>query len=460
MKVAHVTACYASRDGVGNTLSEKIEASLAFGHQVRVFVEAGAPAIPEKHRHLGVHADLADLVDERAGGPSTGFFEQDVAVYQFLHPYPLLRSALLRDRGAVLFEVPGFTPVEHYRHEEHFRRLQQQLDAVLPHLDLADAVLVHSRSMAGEVAALRPGIEARLRVLHPGVNSTLLAEASLEGRPAGPGPRLLYVGRYAGNKRLDLLVEAFARLRREHPAAELWVVGDRESPPYDRYGRELDVRLRELGLQAAVRQLGRPEDDALPAIYGAVDLFATASLHEGFCLPAAEAMTCGLPVVGFATTALPEVVGEGGILATEVGDPEALAAAMGRALAARPRLAEAARAQARGFSRDSFRARYRALLEQQAEAARGRERAPARRQLMEAVARTPVFYRAHSDWPVVGPLLAALRRRFTLHFEKYYVRKMQRLQGLYNQLALDELAELRQRVERLEAERRRLEEGR
>lgn len=452
VRVAHVTACYKAADGVGNTIAEKIEASRSLGDPVRVFVEAGAPPVPPGHSPLATHLDLAALIDERAGGPSVGFFESDVYLFQFLHPYPLLRASLLVDRGAVLFEWPGFTPVEHYRHEEHFRRLQGELEGVLPLLDHCDGVLVHSDSMGDEVRRLRPSVSRKITVLHPAVNSDLLLAASPAPRQ-GAGPQLIYVGRFAGNKRVDLLLDALARFRWEHPSARLTLVGDRASPPYDVYGREADERVRAHGLHGAVEMAGSLSDRELAARYQAADLFVTASLHEGFCLPAAEAMTCGVPVVAFAAASLPQVVGPGGVLAEEVGDPGALARAMLEAWDRRAILAEAARRQARAYSREAFRARFEEVVAKAA-ARRDEPRRTGRRQLMEAVQDTPIHYRDESRWPVIGPLVSALRRRMTLHFEKYYVRKQRRLQALFNRLALAELEELRARVEALEGDQR------
>lgn len=452
VRVAHVTACYKAADGVGNTIAEKLEASRVQGDPVRVFVEAGAPPVPARHRDLATHLDLAALVDERAGGPSAGFFENDVYLFQFLHPYPLMRASLLVDRGAVLFEWPGFTPVEHYRHEEHFRRLQGELEAVLPLLDHCDRILVHSDSMGEEVRRLRPGVADKLTVLHPAVHDALLTGTPPAPR-RGAGPQLIYVGRFAGNKRVDLLLEAFARFRWEHPTAHLTLVGDRVSPPYDEYGREADARVRTLDLAGAVTMAGSPSDRELAALYGAADLFVTASLHEGFCLPAAEAMTCGLPVAAFATASLPQVVGPGGVLAEQVGDPADLARAILEAWDRRAVLAEAARRQARAYSREAFRRRFEEVVAEAA-ARRDEPRRVGRRQLMEAVQDTPIHYVDESRWPLVGPLLSAIRRRMTLHFEKYYVRKQRRLQALFNRLALAELEELRERVATLEGRRR------
>jgi glycosyltransferase involved in cell wall biosynthesis len=48
-------------------------------------------------------------------------------------------------------------------------------------------------------------------------------------------------------------------------------------------------------------------------LYRCADVFVTASLHEGFCLPLVEAMACGVPVVARDAGGMPEALGEGGV---------------------------------------------------------------------------------------------------------------------------------------------------
>jgi glycosyltransferase involved in cell wall biosynthesis len=73
-------------------------------------------------------------------------------------------------------------------------------------------------------------------------------------------------------------------------------------------------------------------DDAdLPALYGGAAVVVLPSLEEGFGLPALEAMACGAPVVASWRGALPEVVGDAGLL-VDPEDESALAAALTRVL--------------------------------------------------------------------------------------------------------------------------------
>ena len=59
------------------------------------------------------------------------------------------------------------------------------------------------------------------------------------------------------------------------------------------------------------------------------DVFVLTSRHEGFGVPVLEAMRLGVPVVANAAGALPEVVGDGGLL-VDAGDPYAVAEAVAR----------------------------------------------------------------------------------------------------------------------------------
>ena len=71
--------------------------------------------------------------------------------------------------------------------------------------------------------------------------------------------------------------------------------------------RVLD-QIRISGLKERIVLTDFVDDDILPALYNAADVFVFPSFYEGFGLPALEAMACGRPVVCSDSTALPEVV--------------------------------------------------------------------------------------------------------------------------------------------------------
>lgn len=128
-------------------------------------------------------------------------------------------------------------------------------------------------------------------------------------------------------KGLVPLLEAVAKLRTERDV-ELVVVG-RPRP-----GGTAATALDRLGLAGAVRFVSGVSEAALVDLFGSAQVAVVPSLYEGFSLPAIEALACATPLVATTAGALPEVVGPDGVSALHVppGDPEALAAAIGRLL--------------------------------------------------------------------------------------------------------------------------------
>jgi glycosyltransferase involved in cell wall biosynthesis len=73
-----------------------------------------------------------------------------------------------------------------------------------------------------------------------------------------------------------------------------------------------------------------PNED-LAAVLSAAEVFVYPSLYEGFGIPLADALACGVPAVTGNTTSLPEVAGDAA-LTVDASDPAALAEAMRRAV--------------------------------------------------------------------------------------------------------------------------------
>lgn len=93
----------------------------------------------------------------------------------------------------------------------------------------------------------------------------------------------------------------------------------------------IEAEVSRLGLRDRVRRLGRIPQDELEALYGGATAVLFPSTYEGFGMGVVEAMRRGCPVAAADTTALPEVVGDDGLLLAP-GDPGAWAEAMARLL--------------------------------------------------------------------------------------------------------------------------------
>ena len=181
---------------------------------------------------------------------------------------------------------------------------------------LSSRLIADSGFNAGELQALgfKAGVlelpidPARWSVAaNPGVLSLLRNDPALH---------MLHVGRLAPNKCLEDIVRIFHFLHQYiNPESRLWMAGlDIDT---ELYSFSLKRLVRELDLMDVVHFTGRMADSEVRALYQGASVYVCMSEHEGFCLPVVEAMHFGLPVVAFASSALPETVKDGGVLVSE-----------------------------------------------------------------------------------------------------------------------------------------------
>jgi glycosyltransferase involved in cell wall biosynthesis len=139
----------------------------------------------------------------------------------------------------------------------------------------------------------------------------------------------LFVGRLAPNKAQHDVVKALAAYRKFHDAdARLVLVGGGTD---DAYGRTLARFVHALGLDDAVVMAGSVTPEQLAGYYDTSDVFVVLSEHEGFCVPLLEAMHHRVPIVAYASSAVPETLADSGIVLTEK-NPCVVAAAVARVL--------------------------------------------------------------------------------------------------------------------------------
>ena len=119
-------------------------------------------------------------------------------------------------------------------------------------------------------------------------------------------------------KGLKFLLEAIAQLKPDYPELELLVVGKLKE------NGQTENQLKELGLESSVAFVSGISTQEMVEHYAEASIAVSPSLYEGFGLPAGEAMSCGCAMVSSDGGALPEVVGDAGIV-VPAGDSKALA---------------------------------------------------------------------------------------------------------------------------------------
>lgn len=167
---------------------------------------------------------------------------------------------------------------------------------------------------------------------------------------------VLAVGSLTADKRYEFLFEVMRRLGPEAPLLVICGGG----PLEDR------LRAQATALQVNARFLGLVETDLLPGAYSAATFFVHACEIETFGLSVLEAMSCGCPVIAVDGGAVPEVLGDAGVL-IPTNDPDGYAAAL-RSLMSSPSrrrtLGQAAQERARKFSLRQMQQSYAEAIEQ------------------------------------------------------------------------------------------------
>jgi glycosyltransferase involved in cell wall biosynthesis len=276
--------------------------------------------------------------------------------------FPWARDRLRHDvvrAGAAVFHSPAQSPPKHspvpWVHTLHdltplvFRHPLLAADRrhwqrVGPRLRDADAVICVSQSSAAQARDLLGVDASRLRVVPLGVSDEFTPDG-----PARPGgPYLLWASSWGPHKGLELAALAVARLAEAGFPHRLAVTGYQDAAML----RRVHAAVAPAAALDRVDVLGRVADLA-PLYRGASALLVT-SRAEGFGLPALEAMACGCPVVAFANTSLPEVLGAAGTLVAD-GDLDAFVDAVAELLsddARRAQLSKAGIERAKEFTWD------------------------------------------------------------------------------------------------------------
>ena len=241
--------------------------------------------------------------------------------------------------------TPSFLPQCHtqtnIRYFEHF------VTQTLPRLR---AMLVPSEAVKRDLVKHFDVPDDKVTVVHHGIeedffDSPLSTVSQARQTYRLPERYILFVGALEPRKNLSTLLEAFrllpAELQQRYP---LVLTGTR--------GWKSSGLKRQLAKLNGATTLGYVRRPLLPAVYSGASLFVYPSLYEGFGMPLLEAMAARLPIVASNVSAMPEVVGEAGLL-VDPQSPSEITAAIQRILedpGLGASLGESGRQRARRFS--------------------------------------------------------------------------------------------------------------
>ena len=175
--------------------------------------------------------------------------------------------------------------------------------------DQADIIIAVSQaelsSMAHHINDL-----GKVRVIPNGIDFTRFEQLPEVGTFRGPrgidGPMLLYVGRLAINKRMEVVIKAMPDLLEEHPDLTLVIAG-----PDDGVGKAWKDLTSALGVSDHVRFEGFLSEEDMIAAYTDAEVFVLPSEWEAFGIVLLEAMACRTPCVCADRGGAPEVLEDG-----------------------------------------------------------------------------------------------------------------------------------------------------
>lgn len=315
-----VTAALTQGGGIGRYTRELVRALVASetGHEFHFFSARPPAALPVPNplpeaNHVHHHPAL---LDERW-------------LYRFWYrlrlPLPVQWATgpldLFHSPDFVLPPVSGEIPTLLTVHDLSFVHypatfpdvLVDYLNRVVPwSIRRATHVLADSQATKDDLSAVWQVPADKVTVLYSGVDARfrpLVAAATLqpvrERYGLDDAPFVLSVGTVQPRKNYQMLIRAFQPVAARFPHT-LAIAGGK-GWLYD----DMLAEIERQGLNGRVRFIGFVDDDDLPALYSAADLFLFPSLYEGFGLPLLEAMGCGVPVITSDASSLPEVVGTG-----------------------------------------------------------------------------------------------------------------------------------------------------
>ncbi len=503
MRVSLLNLNLVGKDAIGRSIMAQARFFRRRGDIVQIFVEQPPEDVPADIARLCHVVTPAALRRD----PEGRFAATDLYIYHYGGRHGLMDSLPTIDGGVVCFYYHNVTPPDLWNWEEDKAALRRGIAGVRLAAQ-ADFVIGDSEYNLRQLATISGVSEDRLHAVplpvdisafRPGPPPTDLRRH----HKLGDAPVLLYVGRMAPNKRIDLLVDLLAAVRghpqHPHPDARLLLVGDYDSAPaYRLVTEQVQARAGALGVTSAIVFTGRvdPVD-----YYRLGSVYVTTSQHEGFCLPLIEAMASGVPVVASAGAAIPDTVGDAGILvaprtpettATDgsswAGEPDvpAMADAVAALLDDPARAAElraAGLARAASYTLERYEESFGAIIDrycinlplrvQPVPRALLAEAAPEPAQTRVSPAAPPINieddadaywpelaaeasitmpeYTVRSKLPLVGGLIVWVRRNLTSHLKEPYVDPiLQRQQG-FNLRAAWIIEELTRRLDESQA---------
>jgi glycosyltransferase involved in cell wall biosynthesis len=228
-----------------------------------------------------------------------------LASIDLVHPtyYHLSRGYSLSDfKHPMVLTVHDFIYATYPKLTEDSERvIRDQTEAIRR----ANFLICVSKATENDLLERFPETQGKTSVIYHGPSFEI--QPPLQDQAIFENPSFLFVGGRGGYKNFAFLLCAFAKAREVNPRIRLRVAG---SP----FTSEERWQAHLLGISDQVEEIVYPDEQRLKSLYRSSVALVYPSLHEGFGIPALEAMACRTLAITSNVTSLPEVVGDGGIM--------------------------------------------------------------------------------------------------------------------------------------------------
>ena len=298
-RVHQVLATLGYGDAIGHEVLGVQRVLRGAGYTSEIFVETADPRLEE------LTLDYRDMV-----GSVT---PEDILIHHFSIGSRASRVAYASP-GRMVLVYHNITPPEYFIgvHKDLVKlcfRGRRELTAYIDRCELALGDSEYNRQELDALGFRETGV---LPVVPDFVHLDVPPDHALAGGFDDEWTNVMFVGRVIPNKKFEDVIRAFHAYRTRHnPRSRLLLVGSYSG--FEKYLAMLHALVARLGTPD-VHFLGHVRNEELTALYDVADLFLCASEHEGFCVPLIEAFYKRVPVVAFASTAVPATMDGGGVL--------------------------------------------------------------------------------------------------------------------------------------------------
>lgn len=175
----------------------------------------------------------------------------------------------------------------------------------------ADVIIAVSFAVKKDLINTYGIVSKKIKVAYEGVRVFPKQSSLKNDKMLLHKPYFLFVGAMKKSKNVPRIIEAFGKFAKENADYHLNLVGSEKWLDPKIHSA---IKFQEKSIQKRIHKIDYIDDMTLIKYYKNASVFLSPSLYEGFGLPYVEAMQFGLPIISSSVGAIPEVVGNAGLL--------------------------------------------------------------------------------------------------------------------------------------------------